>query len=35
MSFSVVAKDGEGVIAEGRHVRFVVDRERFMAKLRR
>lgn len=35
LSFSVIAKDGEGVIAEGRHVRFFVDRERFMAKLRR
>ena len=35
LNFSVVAKDSDGVIAEGRHVRFVVDRERFMAKLRR
>ena len=34
-TFSVVAKDSEGVIAEGMHVRFVVDRERFMEKLHR
>ncbi|MDE7305016.1 MAG: thioesterase family protein [Alistipes sp.] len=32
--FTVAARDGEGPIGEGTHVRFVVDRERFMAKVK-
>lgn len=32
--FNVGARDAEGLIGEGTHVRYVVDRERFMAKLR-
>lgn len=32
--FNVGARDAEGLIGEGVHVRYVVDRERFMAKLR-
>lgn len=32
--FNVGARDAEGMIGEGTHVRYVVDRERFMAKLR-
>lgn len=31
--FSVVARQGDAVIGEGKHLRFIVDRERFMAKL--
>ena len=31
--FSVVARQGADVIGEGTHLRFIVDRERFMAKL--
>lgn len=31
--FKVVAKQGDVVIGEGTHLRFVVDRERFMKKL--
>ncbi len=33
LSFRVVAEDGTGVIGEATHVRFVVDRTKFMAKL--
>lgn len=32
--FTVGARDGEGPIGEGTHVRFVVDRERFLAKVK-
>lgn len=32
--FNVGARDAEGLIGEGTHVRYVVDRDRFMAKLR-
>lgn len=31
--FNVIALQGEAVIGEGTHLRFIVDRERFMAKL--
>lgn len=31
--FSVVAEDSKGVIGEGKHVRYIVDRTRFMSKL--
>jgi predicted thioesterase len=31
--FNVVAKMGEEIIGEGTHLRFIVDRERFLSKL--
>ena len=34
LTFEVVASDDNGIIGEGVHVRYVVDREKFMAKLR-
>lgn len=33
LTFTVGATDEQGIIGEGVHVRFMVDRERFMAKL--
>lgn len=33
LTFDVMAKDGENMIGEGEHVRFVVDKERFLKKL--
>ena len=33
LTFTVGATDGQGIIGEGVHTRFVVDRARFMAKL--
>lgn len=33
LGFVVKAWDDKGVIGEGRHTRFVVDRERFLSKL--
>ena len=33
LTFNVGARDAEGLIGEGVHVRYVVDRARFMAKL--
>lgn len=33
LSFKVVATDEKGIIGEGEHTRFVVDRVKFMAKL--
>ncbi|MCH5329385.1 MAG: thioesterase family protein [Alistipes sp.] len=33
LTFNVGASDNEGIIGEGTHVRFIVDRERFMARL--
>lgn len=34
LTFSIQAKDSKGdVIGEGTHIRFVVDRERFLSKL--
>ena len=32
--FSLKAWDDSGVISEGKHVRFIVDRERFLSKLK-
>lgn len=32
--FTVGARDGEGPIGEGTHARFIVDRERFLAKVK-
>lgn len=34
LTFNVGARDAEGMIGEGVHVRFVVDREKFLAKVR-
>ena len=31
--FSVVARQGETVIGEGTHLRFIVDREKFLSKI--
>ncbi len=33
VTFNVGARDGESIIGEGTHTRFVVDREKFMSKL--
>lgn len=33
LTFAVTAREGENTIGEGTHTRFVVDRERFLAKL--
>ncbi len=33
LTFRVSASDANGVIGEGQHVRYVVDREKFMAKI--
>lgn len=34
LTFSVTASDSQGVIGEGTHVRYIVDREKFLAKLK-
>ena len=33
LTFAVVAADGDGTIGEGVHVRYVVDREKFMSRI--
>ena len=33
LTFSVSAKEGDKLIGEGRHVRYIVGRQRFMSKL--
>lgn len=33
LTFSIKAEDSKGVIGEAVHVRYIVDRERFMSKL--
>ncbi len=33
LTFAIVAKDGDNVIGEAEHVRFMVTRDRFLAKL--
>lgn len=33
LTFNVGARDDGGMIGEGTHVRFIVDREKFMAKI--
>ena len=33
LQFTITASDEEGIIGEGEHTRFVVDREKFMARL--
>ena len=35
LTFSVKAEDGHGVIGEGTHVRYIVDRHRFLDKLKK
>lgn len=34
LTFSVKAFDEQGVIGEGRHIRFVVNRDKFLSKLK-
>ena len=34
LHFNIAARDGVGVIGEGTHTRFIVNREKFMAKLK-
>ena len=34
LSFSIKAWDAQGVIGEGTHTRFIVDRERFLSKVK-
>lgn len=34
LTFVVKAADADGVIGEGTHVRYIVDRERFLSKLK-
>lgn len=34
LSFNVAARDEDGMIGEGTHIRFIVDSERFMGKVR-
>lgn len=34
LTFEVKAKDSKGVIGEGTHVRYIVDKEKFLAKLK-
>lgn len=33
LTFIVSAKDSQGTIGEGTHIRFIVDREKFLSKL--
>ena len=33
LEFSVKAEDEKGLLGEGNHTRFIIDPERFMAKL--
>lgn len=33
LTFSVTAYDGDNLIGEGTHIRFVIDREKFLSKL--
>ena len=35
LTFKVTASDSKGVIGEGTHIRFIVDRERFLSKLKK
>ncbi len=34
LTFSVTASDANGIVGEGTHVRYIVDRNRFMDKLK-
>lgn len=33
LTFKVTAADSKGTIGEGRHIRYIVDREKFLSKL--
>lgn len=33
LTFAVVAEDSKGVIGEGTHVRYIINRERFVSKI--
>lgn len=33
LTFSLVANDSKGVIGEGTHIRYIVDRQKFMSKV--
>lgn len=35
LTFTVGASDDDGIIGEGTHVRYIVDRQRFMAKAKK
>ena len=34
LTFKVTASDSKGTIGEGKHIRYIVDRERFLSKLK-
>ena len=34
LTFEITARDGENIIGEGVHTRFIIDRERFLSKLK-
>ncbi len=34
LTFAITAHDGDNIIGEGTHTRFIVDRERFLAKVK-
>ena len=34
LTFAITAREGDKIIGEGVHTRFIVDRERFLAKLK-
>lgn len=34
LQFAITASDDEGIIGEGEHTRFIVDREKFMERLK-
>ena len=34
LTFAITAREGDKVIGEGSHTRFIVDRERFLSKLK-
>ena len=34
LTFAITAREGDKIIGEGSHTRFIVDRERFLAKLK-
>jgi predicted thioesterase len=33
LKFTITASDDEGVIGEGEHLRFIVDKEKFMSRI--
>ena len=33
LTFTITAEDDKGIVGEARHERFIIDRQRFMAKL--